>query len=377
MATKDDKKENDIYAPARAALSSLTGRYPSNVPNPVLARTPDFRPPIPPAHPADAPAATATPAAPARSQSALDVLSRIAPSTAEVLRGADLARSDAFQVGGFPAAAGQVVRAVPATAVGVADDALTGLAHVLDPAANFLKTVVTGDPTPIGQGQRTAAVPSAAAQGAPAAAAPAAAGIPAPAALRGPAPAPAKKPAASALGVLAPGTGYFINNTTGRRVDFSPHSSPEETRPGRATQEPTALEALRRLGTTNRATANAVTSAIEADQRSSGQRRINAAADRLATLSDPEQVRDQTAKLLALQGKDPSARYVLSRIQTGTDSLGNPVFESIPFNQQTGEFALPNSRQDAPKQEFVEGQIYADASGKQAVYRNGKFVEIK
>lgn len=72
-------------------------------------------------------------------------------NTATALRGAGDNIAEAYQRGGLPAAAGATVRNTMVPAVGFAHDVGRGLKQAIDPAANALKTAVTGDPTPIGQ----------------------------------------------------------------------------------------------------------------------------------------------------------------------------------------------------------------------------------
>lgn len=105
------------------------------------------------------------------------------PGTTAAIQGAGQAIQDAYKQGGVGAAIGQGFRGAMVPAVGMADDAATGMRKLLDPAANALKTFVTGDATPIGQdpaaaGSSPSAAPKPAA--APAAAAPATTGAPAP-----------------------------------------------------------------------------------------------------------------------------------------------------------------------------------------------------
>lgn len=446
MALEDDDGK-DIYAPTRRALASAFARRPGkkDVVNP---GAPPFRPPVPPpaaaalaaplaataAAPAvnlavqpeapaqqpAAPVATVTapavapaqnlpiqseapiqqpPAptpAPAPAPSAAIAQQRGPGAVAQFLKSAfpgsvavgqgyaDAVR-EAYKSGGLPAAAGQTVRDIPTAAVGLADDALRGVAKVLDPAANFLKTVVTGDPTPIGrEPQQPAGRSPETGEPGQALAAPASSTAPAAAGKPGKAARPqAPERAAQQLAdVPAPGTGYFVNNTTGRRVEFGPQARPAVPPPAPAGPR-SAVDLLRSLGPTNRATAKAVLDANSTDQQYSGQQRINAAADRLAKQTDPEAILRDRANLLALQGKDPAARFSLSRIQTGVDELGAPIFETIPFNQQTGDFIYPKGggKGDGKGggkdgQQFVEDQIYRDEKGGFAVYRGGKFVEI-
>lgn len=71
------------------------------------------------------------------------------PSTAEVVQEyGDAAQKAAIQ-GNYGGAIGHVARGGVEGVAGVADDVLRSAAYVLDPAANALKTFVTGDSTPI------------------------------------------------------------------------------------------------------------------------------------------------------------------------------------------------------------------------------------
>ena len=103
------------------------------------------------------------------------------PGTTTALKGAGEAIQDAYKQGGVGAAIGQGFRGAMVPAVGLVDDVMGSAAKVLDPAANALKTLVTGDATPIGQAPAApaaqAAQPAPAVSGAPAK--PAASGTPA------------------------------------------------------------------------------------------------------------------------------------------------------------------------------------------------------
>ncbi len=82
------------------------------------------------------------------------------PGTATAIQGAGQAIQDAYNQGGIGAAVGQGFRGAMVPAVGLADDVMSSAAKVLNPAAQALKTLVTGDATPIGQAA-AAAPPSA------------------------------------------------------------------------------------------------------------------------------------------------------------------------------------------------------------------------
>ena len=85
------------------------------------------------------------------------------PNTATAIRGAGQNIADAYQVGGFPAAAGATVRNTLVPAIGFAADVGRSAKQALDPFANALKTAVTGDPTPIEGSRSPAAQPAPAA----------------------------------------------------------------------------------------------------------------------------------------------------------------------------------------------------------------------
>ena len=78
------------------------------------------------------------------------------PGTATAIQGAGQAIQDAYNKGGIGAAVGQGFRGAMVPAVGLADDVANSARRVLDPAANALKTLVTGDATPIGQDRSAA-----------------------------------------------------------------------------------------------------------------------------------------------------------------------------------------------------------------------------
>ncbi|AMO36603.1 hypothetical protein [Thauera humireducens] len=94
------------------------------------------------------------------------------PSTDTAIRGSSQNIAESYQKGGIPAAIGATVRNMPVSAVGLADDIGRGVKTLIDPAANALKTAVTGDATPI-EGTRPAAGFSAQPKSQPATSAPA------------------------------------------------------------------------------------------------------------------------------------------------------------------------------------------------------------
>lgn len=83
-------------------------------------------------------------------QAAGGALGQAFPNTLTAVRGAGQNIGEAYQAGGFPAAVGATVRNTLVPAIGFAADVGRGAQTVLDPAANALRTAVTGDPTPIG-----------------------------------------------------------------------------------------------------------------------------------------------------------------------------------------------------------------------------------
>lgn len=85
------------------------------------------------------------------------------PNTATAIRGAGQNIAEAYQAGGFPAAAGATVRNTLVPAIGFAADVGRSAKQALDPFANALKTAVTGDPTPIEGSRSPAAQPAQAA----------------------------------------------------------------------------------------------------------------------------------------------------------------------------------------------------------------------
>lgn len=78
-------------------------------------------------------------------------MSRAFPGTVIGTQGAGQAVQDAYKQGGVGAAIGQGFRGAMVPAVGLADDVMGGVKRVIDPAAQALKTFVTGDATPIGR----------------------------------------------------------------------------------------------------------------------------------------------------------------------------------------------------------------------------------
>lgn len=165
-----------------------------------------FEPP-PVAAPAARPPATAGagPDLGAAARSAAGFVAGAFPNTANAIRESAADARTAYQQAGMGAALGQSARVAATPLIGLADDVATGAAKLLDPAAQALKTFVTGDSTPIGQDAAAptpapaAPTPARAAPGAPQAGAAPAPGAAAPApALGMPAAVPAVAPADTA-----------------------------------------------------------------------------------------------------------------------------------------------------------------------------------
>lgn len=159
---------------------------------------------------AAAPVPAAASAGPARS--ALGFVADAFPNTTRAVQGAmDDART-AYQQGGLGAALGQSARVAGTPLVGLADDVMGSAAQVLDPAAQALKTFVTGDASPIGVPDApadTAAAPRAAP------ATPAAAPNPADQRLAaGTQQPPQSSPAAPAVNEVSPGV-FRVGNSYG------------------------------------------------------------------------------------------------------------------------------------------------------------------
>lgn len=177
------------------------------------------------------------------------------PGTTAALKGAGEAIQDAYKQGGVGAAIGQGFRGAMVPAVGLADDVMGSAAKVLDPAANALKTLVTGDATPIGQApaQPALATPAAAQ---PVPAKPAASSTPAqpgtPAAMASASPAPATTAPAALAGF--PGKPTGVAGVT--RIDepgkppmftnVGPGSPGSSAQPGAAGASPDVLGILQR-----------------------------------------------------------------------------------------------------------------------------------
>jgi len=80
-------------------------------------------------------------------------IKEVFPSTAMAIQGRREDIADAQAKGGLAAGIGQSFRTVGAPVIGFADDTARGFAAALTPAAQALKTFVTGDATPIGMSQ--------------------------------------------------------------------------------------------------------------------------------------------------------------------------------------------------------------------------------
>lgn len=84
------------------------------------------------------------------------------PGTTAAVKGAMEDTRQAYSQSGFGGALGTAARTAATPIIGMADDVMGGAARVIDPAAQALKTFVTGDATPIGQQPSAAAPPVAA-----------------------------------------------------------------------------------------------------------------------------------------------------------------------------------------------------------------------
>lgn len=82
------------------------------------------------------------------------------PGTSAAISGASENIVDSYRKGGVPGAIGATVRNTMVPAIGLADDVMRGAKIALDPAANALKTAVTGDASPIGSAQASPVSPS-------------------------------------------------------------------------------------------------------------------------------------------------------------------------------------------------------------------------
>lgn len=78
-----------------------------------------------------------------------DLVNQAFPNTATAIRGAGQNITESYEQGGIPAAIGATVRNTMVPAIGFAADVGRGIKQAIDPAANALKTAVTGDATPI------------------------------------------------------------------------------------------------------------------------------------------------------------------------------------------------------------------------------------
>lgn len=130
--------------------------------------------PPPAAAPAARPPATAGagPDLGAAARSAAGFVAGAFPNTANAIRESAADARAAYQQAGLGAAMGQSARVAATPLIGLADDVATGAAKLLDPAAQALKTFVTGDSTPIGQDAAASALAPAPAAPTPARAAP-------------------------------------------------------------------------------------------------------------------------------------------------------------------------------------------------------------
>lgn len=85
------------------------------------------------------------------------------PGTTAAIKGSMEDTKQAYNQSGIGGALGTAARTAATPLIGLADDVMGSAAKVLDPAAQALKTFVTGDATPIGQ-QPASAAPAAPAQ---------------------------------------------------------------------------------------------------------------------------------------------------------------------------------------------------------------------
>lgn len=82
------------------------------------------------------------------------------------------------------------------------------------------------------------------------------------------------------------------------------------------------------------------------------------------------------ATIAVMDGKDPNAeRFQGLEEIVGTDQFGTPIKVRSLFDTRTGSFIdrSGGAAQGQPKQDFVEGKVYTDASGNKAKFVNGQF----
>lgn len=145
----DERKKANSFGDAAAATS-----------NPGVTQV--GAPPSAPPQPANTGGASGSWGSPAQSQPtaapttpAASSARGFAPGMQSVLSGGIADAKEAVSKGDYGAAVGHGLRAGLAMVPAAADDALSGAAVALNPAANALKTAVTGDSTPIGSAPLT------------------------------------------------------------------------------------------------------------------------------------------------------------------------------------------------------------------------------
>lgn len=116
------------------------------------------------------------------------------------------------------------------------------------------------------------------------------------------------------------------------------------------------------------------------------QARINDISNQLVNAKDPKTAARLQQSLLTLLGKNEIGRYDVKVVPGGTridpNSPGIPIKDPdrvVVYDKygQEQPHVMETGQGAAPQQQFKEGQTYTDAKGNKAVYRNGKFEEVK
>lgn len=161
-------------------------------------------------------AQTTTPA-PVMPPEATGIATGAFPSTTQALRDTNASIAAAREKGNYGAMIGQSLRGVVPAGIGLLNDTARSAAHVLNPAANALKTMVTGSDEPATPVNPSVILPNKPAAPATVQTATAAPTVAAPAVqpdVHQSSAQPAQMP--KSIGDLAPGTGMVRNNSTGK-----------------------------------------------------------------------------------------------------------------------------------------------------------------
>lgn len=100
------------------------------------------------------------------------------------------------------------------------------------------------------------------------------------------------------------------------------------------------------------------------------QARQEALQARYEAAKTPEERSAIVQQIRDLAGREEKPAFSMAKVETGTDSLGNPIMSTIPVNQRTGEYVFPQKAagavplMPADKSQRKAGMVYALADGR-------------